>query len=315
MIQDDNVDVGLVFFGVQLLNVEALVEELRAADALNDKPILVSWTAGEPSAPARLRAVGIPCFDDPGAAIKAAQRLVQHGMAGDGGEGREPLAVSVSLPETGTLSEWNARVVLERAGIEVVKGSLAATIDAAVAAREDIGGPVALKIESADIAHKSEAGGVALGLADEAAVRDAFSQVTASARAYAPAANIGGVGVYEMVSGAVELIVGISRDPAFGPVILVGMGGIMAEVMEDKALGVAPLSRADAEGMVRSLKGFPMLDGARGRPKCDVDAVVGAILALSDLAMARPEISELDINPLMVLPDGVRAADALITVK
>ena len=114
----------------------------------------------------------------------------------------------------------------------------------------------------------------------------------------------------------VELIAGVSTDAAFGPVILIGMGGIMAEVMEDTALGVAPLDRADAETMVRSLKGFAMLDGARGRPKCDIDAVIDVLLVLSDLAIACPQISELDINPLLTLPagGGVKAVDALITV-
>jgi hypothetical protein len=119
-----------------------------------------------------------------------------------------------------------------------------------------------------------------------------------------------------MISGGVELIVGVSRDVAFGPVILVGMGGIMAEVMDDTALGVAPLDRPRAEAMLAALKGFPMLDGARGRPKCDTAAVVEILLALSDLAIACPRIDELDINPLMVMPvgEGAKAADALITI-
>ena len=155
------------------------------------------------------------------------------------------------------------------------------------------------------------------GSNDETAVREAYEQVTTSARAYAPDADITGVGVYEMISGAVELIVGISRDTAFGPVILVGMGGIMAEVMDDSALGVAPLDRPRAAAMLASLKGFPMLDGARGQPKCDTAAVVDILLALSDLALACPSIGELDINPLMVMPvgEGAKAADALITVS
>ncbi len=321
MITDDDVDIGLVFFGVQLLNVDALVKEITDADALNEKPILVSWMLGEASAPRRLRDAGIPCYDDPESAIKAARRLVEHGrLAAHADAARTPSAmdgVAQRLPGAGTLSEWQARAVLRVAGIDTVWGALAATVDEAAAAAAAIDGPVVLKIESADIAHKSEAGGVALGLDDETAVREAYEQVTTSARAYAPDADITGVGVYEMISGAVELIVGISRDTAFGPVILVGMGGIMAEVMDDSALGVAPLDRPRAAAMLASLKGFPMLDGARGRPKCDTAAVVDILLALSDLALACPSIGELDINPLMVMPvgEGAKAADALITVS
>jgi len=322
MMRDDGVDVGLAFFGVQMLNGEALAGEVAQANAETDKPIVTAWMLGDPVAPPILRAAGVPCLDDPAAAVKGARRLIeQGGFAARSSERREPqkkqdaVAALVGV-EPGVLSEWQARAVIEAAGISTAKGVLADAAEAAVNAAQGIGFPVVLKVESKDIAHKSEAGGVALNLTDADAVRGAFARVIASAKAYAPDAMLGGVGVYEMVAGGVELIAGVNTDVAFGPVVLVGMGGIMAEVMEDTALGVAPLGRADAEAMVRSLKGFAILGGARGRPKCDVEAVVEVLLALSDLAIACPEISELDINPLMVMPagEGVKAADALVTV-
>lgn len=323
MMRDPGVDVGLAFFGVQVLNGEALANEIARANAETEKPIVVAWMLGDPVAPPILRAAGVPCLDDPETAVKTARMLVNHGaVAAAPTRHREPAnmagaASALTTEGAGTLSEWQARAIIEAAGIETAGGVLADSAEAAAAAAEKMGFPVVLKVDSNDIAHKSEAGGVLLDLSDADAVRDGYATIISAAKAYAPDAEIRGVGVYEMVTGGVELIAGVSRDAAFGPVILVGMGGIMAEVMEDTALGVAPLSRDDADAMVRSLKGYPMLDGARGRPKCDVEAVVDVLLALSDLAVSCPQIAELDINPLMVMPlgKGVKAADALVTLS
>jgi acetyltransferase len=323
VMSDEGVDLGLAFFGVQMLNVEALVDEIAAANALNRKPLLVGWLLGDPVGPRRLRAAGVPCFDDPLAAIKAARGLVTQGrITAEVRQERDPrpLAAAKALVEDlgeGAVSEWQARALIEAAGIPVARGVLAADAEAAVAAAREIAGAVAVKVVSADIAHKTEAGAVALDVVGDQAVRAAFARVTEGARAHAPGAAIAGVGVTEMVTGAVELIAGFSRDPAFGPVVLVGLGGMFAEVLEDTALGVAPLAHADAEAMVRSLQGYPILEGARGRARCDTGAVVDVLLALSDLALACPEIAELDINPLMALPEGqgVKAADALATLR
>jgi acyl-CoA synthetase (NDP forming) len=169
-------------------------------------------------------------------------------------------------------------------------------------------------VQSAGIAHKTEAGGVRIGVPDAAAVEAAFDAIVASAKAYAPEAVIDGVSVQEMVSGGTELIVGVQNDPLFGPAVMVGLGGIYAEVFKDVSFRLAPLTRSVAESMLHDLKCFPLLDGARGRPKADVDAVVDVLLKLSALSIdLKQELAELDINPLVVLEQGrgVRALDAL----
>ena len=322
VVLDDGVDVALACFGIQLLNVDAVVDQVAAANALNDKPVLVGWMLGDASGPPRLRAAGIPCFDDPLAAIKAAKALVRQGrIAATAAETRTPHAMDAAAAlvaghAPGALSESEARAVLAAAGIAPVPGARAADAEAAVAVAREIGYPVVLKVDSPDIAHKTEAGGVALDVRDDDGVRAAFAAITESARARAPEARIHGVGVYRMVRGGVEMICGLSRDPAFGAVVLVGSGGILVEVIEDTALGVAPLEEADAERMIASLKGAALLAGVRGRPPADSPALTEVLLRLSDLARACPAIAELDINPLLVLPEGkgALAADALITL-
>ncbi|MDP6352959.1 MAG: acetate--CoA ligase family protein [Alphaproteobacteria bacterium] len=321
VVTDPGVDAVLMFFGVQMLNVEALVGEIVAANTLNDKPIVVGWMLGDPDGPRRLRDAGIACYDDPSRALKAIRALVRHGArppdihASPARPSPASKMVAEARGET-SLGEDAAKQVLAAAGITVTRSILATDAEAAVAAAGEIGLPVVLKVESSDILHKTEAGAVALDLRDAASVAAAFADVTASARAYLPEARIEGVGVHEMVTGAVELIAGIKRDPTFGPVILLGAGGIMVEVMGDVALRVAPIDRAEARAMIGELAGLALLTGARGRPRADIDAVVEVLVSLSDLALATPSLAELDINPLMVLADGagVRAADALITI-
>ena len=317
--RDGDVDVTLAFFGVQKLNVDAIIDEIDAANRLNDKPLIVAWMFGDPDAPRRLRELGVPCMDDPAAAVRAARALVAHGTAARSGSGtREPKplsrAAALVADGRGVLSEWQSRAVLEAAGIPVAAGRLAADGDAAVEAADALGYPVVLKVDSPDIAHKTEAGGVVTGLADGAAVRRAWAAIMAAARRHSPAAAIAGCGVYEAVADGTELIAGINRDPVFGPVILVGMGGIFAETLDDVALGLPPLTAADARAMIGRLRARPLLAGTRGRPGVDIAAVVDVLLALSDLALACPGIVELDINPLRASPTGVKALDGLVRI-
>ena len=318
--RDGNVDATLAFFGVQKRNVDALIDEIDAANRINDKPLIVAWMHGDPAAPPRLRERGVPCVDDPAAAVDAARALVSWGAAAARpARPRPPLplprAAALTARARGALSEWRSRAIVAAAGIPVARGALVGDAAAAVAAADSLGYPVVLKIDSPDIAHKTEIGGVAAGLADAAAVRAAFDALVRAARERAPAARVDGCGVYEMAPEGVELIAGIKRDPAFGPVALVGMGGVFAETFGDVALGLPPLSADDARAMVESLRGYPLLAGARGRPKADVAAVVEALLALSDLALACPEIAELDINPLRAGPGGAMALDALVRLE
>jgi acyl-CoA synthetase (NDP forming) len=175
-----------------------------------------------------------------------------------------------------------------------------------------------MKIASADFPHKSDAGLVRLGVGSPAEARRVFTELMAAAAEADPEARLDGVLVQEMVTDGAECIVGLTRDPALGPAVMVGLGGIFAEILEDVAVRPIPFDRKDAEDMVRSLKGFPLLDGARGRRKADVKALVDVVLAVQKLAVAAGErVAELDLNPVLVRAAGrgAVAVDSLVITQ
>jgi acyl-CoA synthetase (NDP forming) len=194
--------------------------------------------------------------------------------------------------------------------------SLATTRDDALAAAGRLGFPLVAKVASEDIAHKTEVGGVAIGLADAAAVGAAWDRIHASVRTRAPQARVQGLLIERMAPpGGVEVLVGVSRDPVFGPVLTFGLGGIHVELFQDVARRLLPLTRGEAERMVREPRSFALLDGARGRPKADVTALVDLLMAVSDFVAAQGyRIDEIDLNPVWVGPagQGVMALDAVI---
>ena len=202
--------------------------------------------------------------------------------------------------------------------LELTREALATTAEQAVDLAGQIGYPVVMKIVSPMIPHKTEAGGVKVGVRDAQAVREAFAEIVANAGRHSPGAPIDGVLVQAMVSGGTEVILGVTQDPLFGPAILFGLGGIFAEVMKDVCFRIAPITRSEAMAMIRSIKAFPILDGARGRPKADLEALADALVRLAALAVdLQDSIAEIDINPLIVLPagQGVVAVDALFKPK
>jgi acyl-CoA synthetase (NDP forming) len=208
--------------------------------------------------------------------------------------------------------------LLRDAGLPMVDARLCADADAAANSAAAIGYPVVLKIVSADILHKTEIGGVALNLADAAAVRAAFAQVTARAMAAAPDAEIAGCLVAPMVSGGVEAILGVQNDPVFGPVVMFGLGGIFVEVLEDVTFRAAPFDVAEARRMIREIKAYKILQGVRGQPPGDVEALAQALSDLSLFAAAHGgRIESLDLNPFLVLPmgQGVMALDAVLELR
>jgi acetate---CoA ligase (ADP-forming) len=222
----------------------------------------------------------------------------------------------VALPAH-TPSEAVAKALLGAAGVPPVPEHAAPDSDAAVAAAASVGYPVVLKILSPDILHKSEMGGVLLDVADADAVRHGFATLLDRARHHAPAARIEGVLVAKQIKGAVEMALGVIRDPVFGPVAMVGLGGIFIEVLKDVAFRRCPFGPEEAERMIRSLRGFPLLDGVRGRPRADVPALARALSSLSAFAdAAGPRLLSVDVNPMLVLPEGKGcfAADAVIEV-
>jgi len=218
----------------------------------------------------------------------------------------------------GSLSEVEARRLLADYGIPGPAERVASSAEGAMEAGRAIGYPVVLKILSADIQHKTEIGGVRVGLADDAAVRAAFEEVTRAARERHPEADIEGVLIQEMVGGdAVEVIVGVLRDADFGPVVVFGSGGVLVELFEDSSLRLPPLSRREAREMIDETEAARLLAGFRGKPAADVEALVDTLVRVSQLAVdLEGQIAALDINPLLVLPNGqgVRAVDALLEV-
>jgi hypothetical protein len=168
-----------------------------------------------------------------------------------------------------------------------------------------------MKVVSPDIIHKSESGGVKVDLRDDAAARAAFAAIQAGAAGQ----RFRGVVIYRLVRGAQEVLLGVSRDPQFGPVVAFGLGGIYAEVLQDVALRIAPLERGAAAAMIREIRAFPILDGARGRAKSDLDGLAEALVALSRLPFRYPEIEEVDLNPVFLRPDGLLIGDARVIRK
>jgi acetyltransferase len=224
--------------------------------------------------------------------------------------------VAELLRGPGQLSEFECKRILERCGVSVTREELATSADEAVVVAHKLGYPVVLKIQSSEILHKSDAGGVMLDLGTEDEVRRAYHEILSNARRSSPEAEIQGVLVQEMVQGGVEVIIGSTKDPVFGPVIMFGLGGIFVEALGDVSFRVAPLSRHDAEDMIAEIKGYRVLQGMRGREPVDQGAITDAILCVSRLVTEhRDVIDELDINPLVVFPLGAKAVDALITTS
>lgn len=230
-------------------------------------------------------------------------------------QGMDQAVVAQTLGACGdrTLTEREAKNLLAQYGLPVPREFLATSADEAVAHARNINGPVALKIESADIAHKTEAGAIRLDLVGDAAVKQACEDVRAAALRYKPDAKIAGVLVQEMVPRGVEMMLGIVHDPVFGPLIAVGFGGIYVEVLRDITYRVPPVDAPTARSMLGELRGYRMLEGVRGMPPADMAALVDCIVRLSWLAQDHgAAIRELDVNPLTVLARGAKVVDALL---
>jgi len=215
------------------------------------------------------------------------------------------------------LGEQEAREVIAAYGFRVPESKLVLTSEEAIAGAREIGYPVVMKIVSPDILHKTDVGGVRVGITDDSQVEEAFFEITSQSRQYFPRATILGVSVQKMVQGGREVILGMSRDVQFGPLIMFGLGGIYVEILKDVSFRIAPISVQDAEEMIREIVSFPLLKGTRGEKPADLAALRDCLLRLSQLAVDFPDIIELDINPLLVKEEGggAVAADVRITLE
>jgi acyl-CoA synthetase (NDP forming) len=295
---------------------------LEKADALlpsiarGGKPALIAALGDEHPIPpefmAAFRDKGVPVYRSPERALRALAHATAYGRRLAARE-RDARPVQVpALPRRGVLTEYESKRHLAHLGIGTPKGDLARDLGEATTIAARVGYPVVLKAQAADLAHKSDAGGVALAIADAAALAAAWKRVSESVVANHPGLKLDGMLVEEMAPRGVELIVGAKRDPEWGPVVMVGLGGIWTEALGDVRLMPADLAHDDVVAEIGQLKGAALLHGLRGSPAVDIARIADVVMAVGALMRSQGEIGEIDINPLVAYPDRVLALDALI---
>lgn len=316
LLEDDSNDVVcmMLALGMEVPRLRAIfTETFRKLTAAYPGRYIMACVAEPVEAVRELTEMGVACFPTIQATFAGIAALARAGNMPPLAASAEGVTTVEPLDARAFRNEVEGKRALAAAGVPVIDERIAASAEEAGALAEDMGCPVAMKILSPDIQHKSDIGGVVLGVEGREAAQAAFAQIMEAVGRKAAGARIDGVVMSPMVSGGTELILGISTDPLFGPMVMVGLGGIYAEVFRDTVLRQAPVSEAEAGEMLRALKCFPLLDGARGRPKGDVAAAASAIAALSRFAARHAgEIAEIDINPLLVRPKGAMALDALL---
>jgi len=333
VLSEDRMDAGIALYCET-----ALFDTSRFADLLRDvyaryrgrKPIVFSLFGGEriEAVIRELKGEGIPVFGDVYEAVSALGSLyrVRRRML----EPVEP-AVPLELPIDGIREVFDsaradgrtfllapeAARVAGLLGLDMPRSIVARSLDGAVRAADEIGYPVVMKVVSKDIVHKSDSGGVALDLLNETEVVDAYQAILRSCRAHVPGAVIDGIEVVEMVRPGVETIVGARQDPSFGPVVMIGLGGIYVEVMKDVAFRAAPVDRSTAREMIADLRSYPVLLGVRGESRKDIDAIADVVVRLSHLIDRCREITDIEVNPLVAYDrgQGTRTVDMRILIQ
>ena len=213
------------------------------------------------------------------------------------------------------LSEIEAKQLLKEAGIAVVETRLATSKEKAIAISEKLGFPVVMKIASVDVVHKSDVGGVKLGLKTTAQVGKAYDEIMKSIKKVFPHARIQGVSVQTMAKQGAEVIIGMSKDAQFGPVLMFGLGGVLVELLKDVSFRIVPLQPRDASEMIRDIKGFPLLQGYRGSDPIDIVNLETMLLKVSAFVENTPALKELDLNPIFAYKDGALAVDARVVLE
>jgi acyl-CoA synthetase (NDP forming) len=324
MLDEGGYDVSVAFFTVAAASpyiVEPLLQELdELRQRFPDKLIILS-IMGPDDIMARYRQAGYLIFEDPCRAISAAAALVHFGMSFSKNNETVAEQHSFSNPRqslgTQALSEWASREFLENAGIPVADGRLAASAEEAATIARKFAVPLAMKINGADISHKTEIGGVELNVAVDKASQ-VFDELQARIKKHAPGVQTSGVIISPMVDGGVETILGVIIDPVFGPAVMFGLGGIFVEVFQDVVFRMAPFDHSQAMKMIAEIKGFKLLQGARGNPPSDIAALADALVALSQFAATHgDQLHSIDLNPFIVMPQGqgVMALDCLVVPK
>ena len=259
--------------------------------------------------------IGYPCFEDHSLAVRAMAALKYFAEVFK--QGKQKVIPSTKGNKLARLekniSEFEAKSILSAAGIPANREFLTQSCEEAIEAQKTIDGPVVLKVASPDIPHKTEIGGVLLNLTTKEEVEESYQKLITNVQSNAPKAKIDGIIVAEMITGGIETVLGVTKDPVFGPTVMFGLGGVFVEVLKDVTFRVAPFGPEEAHRMIDEIRGRAVLDGARGAPPADIDALANAISRLSIFAAENSDtIQTIDINPFLALPKGAVAVDALI---
>ncbi len=325
LLDDPGVDVGVIWLQLMTAHVDKLVQIFCNIRDRSTKPFFVCWVAAPPEAIERLLAEGIVSFSAGERAVEAAAALARHGAFVRRARDRANSAGDQSLAApltSGGMIRWGVQpsveavAGLQAAGVPMVPVTLARHEDEAVAQWRALGCSVAMKIESPDITHKTDIGGVVLGLDEEQAVRGAFRQLMRQVGQAMPHARMDGIVVQAMTAGSLELVVGARRDPNFGMVIMVGLGGVLVEVLKDVSFRHAPFDVEEALSMLDDLRASAVLDGVRGQPAVNRLAIAQLLSRLSRWADAMsPWLAELDLNPVIVGASGPCAVDCVMVFR
>jgi len=331
VMDDPNVHMVLALLApTDILDINAVARTVASFSGSSRVPVATAFVGGEDVAEGSriLMEAGVPSYQSPDRAVRALGAMVRYkelrerrpaesvpAVPGDQAAVRK-LLDRVRAEGRTALSESEGKEILMAYGLPVPPEGEARTADEAVKLANMIGYPVVMKISSPDIAHKTDVGGVAVNLSSDEEVRRTYGLMMSQVRDRMPTARVNGVTVEKMFSGR-EVIVGMVRDETFGPVITFGLGGIFVEIMKDVSQRIAPVTEEGVDEMIRSIKAYPILTGARGRRPADIDALKKVIFGVAQIAMDFPEITELEINPVMVgdAGQGCGAVDALVTIR
>jgi acetyl coenzyme A synthetase (ADP forming)-like protein len=331
VMDDPNVSMVLVILApTDTVDIMSVAKIVAGFGGKVDIPLVATFVGGKDCEEGieLLREAGIPHYESPDRAMKALSAMVNYRNMRDSRGDMEPVVVegdkervreildTVKTEDRLTLREDEGKEILKAYGVTVPIETIANTAEEAAEIACRIGYPVVMKIASPDIFHKTDVGGVAVGVSNAEDVRTNFDIITRRSKERMPQARIDGVSIQQMLSGR-EVIVGMVRDDQFGPVLTFGLGGIFVEIMKDVSQSIAPLTRSDVNTMISSIKAFPILSGARGRKPADIKTLKEIIFKVAQISVDFPEISEFEINPVMVGDEGegAGAVDALVTIR
>ena len=331
IMKDDNVSCILALMApTDIVDTSSVATALAKFAGISTKPLVTAFVggAGLEKAVSILRTSGVPNYDSPDRAVQSLSAMVSYKRFKDAKVDETPLSFIGDKVRTRAvldkvrsenrlmLSETKGKEILHAYGIEVPLEGTAKDADEAVREAQRIGYPLVMKIESPDMAHKTDVGGVVVDIKSDEEVRNQFHLIKARVSSKMPQARIEGVSLERMITGR-EVIVGMVRDSQFGPVVTFGLGGIFVEIMRDVAQRIAPLTGNDVNNMIQSIKAYPILTGARGRRPADIAALKDVIGRLSQLAIDFPELSEFEMNPVIIGDEGqgASAVDALATIR